>query len=140
MPGEKEIRAACRESVHRHLCSANQIASVMTFRQIKRMMSNDRFHHLVFEGAEQSTDPLDLIAVDATTLHGKRTSGVDSDNDHFLIRINRLEIVGNVAAVFSQRLKKAREDIMQRHIVISGHHNLRLRQSVEERARLTKLV
>jgi len=88
---------------------------------------------------EARAHALELRTVDAAVLERERTRAVQPEHGDLPVDERGLEIGADVAAVLVQRARKAREHVMQRHVVVARHDDARGRERVEERARRDEL-
>src|SRR4030095_6235422 len=84
--------------------------------------------------------PANLALVNAPAFYSHRARGVDAKNDDLTIRVRWGQVVGYVFSVLLQRQQESREHIMQRHIMISWNHDLRLRKRIEKGSRRFELI
>src|SRR6478672_679613 len=104
------------------------------------MMRNDDAYDLRCKVGESLVNPGDLSFINPPALYCQRASSVDTEHGYFFVVIKRSQVVGDVMAIFSQWLCKAREDIVQRNIMIPRHDDLRPWQTIQKGARFGKLV
>src|ERR1041385_4322917 len=140
MTGKEHVGAAISECFHRHSRATDEIALVVSLRQIKRMMANDDANDVVIKRAEYVAHGRHLFLVDSSALNGEGTCRVDTKNGDSVVLVERSQISGDEAPVLSQLFAKSRPDIVKRHIMIARHNNLRRRQAIEKRARFLKLM
>ena len=69
----------------------------------------------------------------------ERARGVDAEHRDLVVDERGLEVGVDVALVVAERAEEALPDVVERHVVVAGHHQLRHRQPVEEGARLLEL-
>src|SRR6185295_8612248 len=113
---------------------------VMSLWKVERMMGDDDSYYLRFKLGKFLAHPGDLSLVNAPTLNGERPRSIDPQHGNFIVVIKRSQVAGDVVSVFGQRLRKPREYVVQRDIVIPWHDDLRLRQTIEKSTRFRKLM
>ena len=126
--GEKKIRAAIRERLHSQPRATNQIGFIMSFRQIERVVCDHDLGYLVSKNTKFIAHPFDLESIDASSFNCQRSGRADSNDSNLVIKIKRPQVVGDKTSILVERLQKAREWIVQWHIVIAGNDDLRMRQ------------
>ncbi len=100
MAGKEQISSAISQSRYGHLCSTHQTALVVTFRQIKWMVSYDHFNDFVCQRAKLFTQTTNLSFVDASTLKDQLPCRIHPYDRHFFILVSGLQIGRDVALVF----------------------------------------
>jgi hypothetical protein len=108
--------------------------------QVEGVVGDDDLRHLVAERTQPFAYLPDLLLVDASVLDGQGAGGVDPEDGHLVVRVERFEVVGDVTAVLVERLEEAREDVVERDVVVARHDDLRRRQRVQKLARLPELL
>ena len=99
------------------------------------MVRDDDLHHRIGERIEARDDGCDLLLVDAPALEGERTRRVDADDGDLGVDERRLEIALHDALELAERAEEPFPDAIERHVVVAGNDDLRLRQAGEKGAR-----
>jgi len=112
-------------------------------RQIEGVMGDDDFchcrRHLLRQGGDAGADRIDLGPVDAATFEAHGAGGVDADDGDLVIDESRLQVVTDAAPVVAERLQRALQHSVKRHIVIAGNDHLRRGQAKQKGPRLAEL-
>src|SRR5436305_3639609 len=98
------------------------------------MMRNYYFNDAFAVIAEPLAQTLDLTLVNASVLARQRARRVHARDDHLVVLVKRFEIVRDEAPEFFERSVESRKHVPERHVVVAGHDDLRMRQPVEEGA------
>ena len=125
MAGKNEIHAAARKTGHGQVGSSDQPVKLTGSRQIEGMVGNYETRATRAARFEPGATVGDLPAVDAATLKGERPGGIDADDGDFVIGVEGFKVGGDVALVVAKGLHGARENVVQRHVVIARDDNLR---------------
>ena len=137
---KKQIHSAPCEHSHSHARAPYQVAFVLTFRQIEGMMGNYNLYDPGIASTKSLTHPRDLFFVDAPFFDRQRARGVDTQDRNLVVIVKRSQIVCDIASVFAQRLKETSSHIMERHVVVTRHNNLRVGQAIEKSTRFLELM
>src|SRR6266850_4876856 len=113
---------------------------MVSFRKVERMVGNHDLYHLRIAGVKPIAHPGNLIFIDTPSLDSQRPRRIDTHHRNLVVVIERLEIVSYIALVFAKWLQEAREDIMQRNVMIAWDDDLRFRQVIQKRACFFKLL
>lgn len=131
---------AARKASHGHVCSSDQTVKLVGFEQIEGMMGDDDARAILPACLQSRATPGDLLAVNAAILKGERAGGIDTHDRDFLIGVEGLEVLADVALVIPKGSKGAGKNVVQRHVVIARDDNLRGRERVQEFAGFLKLA
>src|SRR3954449_12704917 len=96
------------------------------------MMRHDNFYVAGGYGGKPKAKFPQLTAVDAAIFSGQSACGVHASHSHLFVNVPRLEILGDVLSEAIEHLKKARENVVQWHVVIAGDNELRKRNTIKE--------
>ena len=104
------------------------------------MVRDDDSEDIAAGRAQALAQALDLAHADAPVLARERPRRVQARDDHLPVLVKGFEVVRDVAPEFFERRAEAREHVPERHVVVAGDDDLRVRQGVEKGARLLKLA
>ena len=138
--GEQYVDAAAGEGRHRHARPSDQMPVVVTGGQIEWMMRDNDLGDTFAQRREAAPHARQLVFADPPSLERQRARGVDAQYRNLIVGKERLQVASNVAPVFVERLQHSAEHIVQLHIMIAGHHDLRRWQRVEKTTGLPKLL
>ena len=133
--GEQHVDAAAGERRHREVGAADPLVGVPAGGEVERVMGDDDLDDLVGQRRQRRAQTLQLLEVDAAVLDDERARGVDADDRELGVDEGRLQVGADVALVVGERPQHAREDVVERHVVVARHDDLRCRQAREEVAR-----
>src|SRR5919112_6860952 len=102
------------------------------------MMGHDNFGHAA-EGAEPLLHTRNLARVDPPAFESCRTRGIDSQYRDLRIAVKWFKVIADVTPVSGKLQGEAREDVIQRNVVIAGHDNFRKQYGIQEFPRGDKL-
>ncbi len=140
MSGEKQIGPDRGQLGHRHLRAPDQLLRVMIIRQIKGMVRDDDLDHVRRHGAETIGRLPDLSRVQPAAAEAERSGAVQAERRYFRIDEHRFQIVGDEPAISGQRPQEAPGHVVERHVVISRHHEAGARQRLKKITRLGELT
>src|ERR1700694_4772317 len=123
---------AAREASHSHVCASDQAVNFVGFGQIEGVMGDDDARAILAACFEPRATPGYLLVADAAIFKSERAGGIDSYNRDFIVAVERLELLADVALVISKRFHQAGQNIVQRYVVIPRDYNLRRRKSVQK--------
>src|ERR1700674_2775105 len=116
---------AARKASHSHVRVSDQTVNLMGFGQIEGMMGDDDARAILAACLEPRATPGDLLVADAAIFKGEGAGGIDSYDGDFIVAVERLQLIADVALVISKRFQHTRENVVQRYVVIARDHNLR---------------
>jgi hypothetical protein len=131
MPGQIDVNAAAGKARHGHRGPSDEFTGAIMLRHIERMMRDNDFQPICGRITERRFHALHLVYVHPAALDRKTSRGIQPGNRDFFVLIKRFEIRGDVVAIVVQSVREPGND-MRRHIMVSGNHDLRLRQRIEE--------
>ena len=140
MSCQQHVGTGPQEHAHRFLSPVHQVFLLEAFGQVERMVGDNELGHPLVQRRHALVQPLHLLPVDAAVLEGERTRGVDAGDGDLVIGVKRLQVRADELAVLGQRREEALEHVVERHVVVAGNHDLRLRQPVQELARRPEFV
>ena len=119
--------------------ASDQTVNLVGFGQIEGMMGDDDACAILAAGFEARATLGDLLPANAATLKGERAGGIDADDRDFIIGVEGLEVLADVALVIPKRFQSAGENVVKGHVVIARDDNLRGRESLQKLAGFLKL-
>ncbi len=137
---EQHIRFAGDKRLHRFARAARELPVLIGLGKVQRVMRDHDPRDLRRDAAEPLAKTRDLAPRQASPLESPRVRRVDPRDGNLVIRVEGLEVAADVAAVVGQRKGEASENIVERHVVVSGDDDQRAGESPEELARLLKLA
>ena len=139
MPGQQHIDWNLSEDFHGQSGAKHDPIAFDAGRQIERMMGDDNFDVCRRQGRKSGAQFCELLAIDPAVLARKRASRVDAGDGDLIVDIERLEVLGDETPETVELAKQSREDVVQRHVVISWNNDFRERDRIQECARFQEL-
>ena len=106
---------------------------------MERVVRHDNLHRLLARVLECLTCVSQVRRSDGAVLHREGSRGVEAHGHELLISVDGPQIGRDVAPVVAERIEEPAGDIVERHIVIARHYQLRTRQRIQECAGLAEL-
>src|SRR6185295_224667 len=103
-------------------------------------MRDQNLYDAGIKRTEFLSQPCNLSPVDAPAFDSERSRRVYSEYRDLIISIKRPQVIGDVAPILFQRLRESSKYIVQGNVVITRHHDLRLRERIQEFARRFELM
>lgn len=138
MPREHDVRAAIHESADRAGSPAHERLAGLR-RLLKRVMGDQHAELRGHAGLEAGAGPADRRARDAAALPSVGIDRVQAHDEHLVVLETRLEVAGDGAPMANEGVEEPDGEVVERHVVISRHHETARRQAVEEAAGLREL-
>ncbi len=130
MPREDHVGTAVGQFVDGPLGAAHQFLRILG-RVLHRVM-HDHHAHPPLLGGEAPPDPRERARAEPSLLPGQRIDRVGAHHDHLVILPAGLQIAAEPAAIALPGLHEADVEIVERHVVIAGHHQHRWLQRGHE--------
>ena len=130
--GEKHVNAFARKLLDRFRTWTRASKWRAGMWLVERMVGHQNTNYGRRELLEQMENAAQLAPPDSSAADGERARRIRANQGDFIVDLKRREVVGHVPTVLTQRTEEPGEHVVQRHIVVAGHEQLRLRQGVEE--------
>ena len=112
----------------------------MAWGQIERVMRHHDLPDAIGKPAELSFHPQHLPLIDTPAFDDEPPGGIDAGNRDFIIEVERLQVIGNILLVDVKPTSKPRIDVVQRHVMIPRHDDLRCWKRPQERTGFFELT
>ena len=99
----------------------------------ERMVGDEHAQATVAGGREPALERVDVGAGD-TAVRGRGARGVDAPHHEHVVDVRWRQVVVDHPAVAPKRREESADEVIQRHVVVAGHHQPRRGQLVEEAA------
>ena len=139
MAGQQQVHATFGKHLQCQRRAVDQVILVEMLGQVKWMVRDDDARQTGRQTAQAFTQDIDLLVADAAILERQGAGRVDAQHGDFLVHVFGRQIVRHMAPVFHQRRQKAGKDVIQGHVMVARHDDLRPRQAVEKNPRLLEL-
>ena len=96
------------------------------------MMRDDDARQTGRQTAQAFPQGIDLLVADAAILERQGAGRVDAQHGDFLVHVLGRQIVRHMAPVLHQRRQEAGKDVVEGHVMVARHDDLRPRQAVEK--------
>jgi len=130
MPGQQYIDWNLSEDFHGQSGTKHDPIAFHSGRQIEGMMGDHNFDVCRRQGCKSGAQFCELLTVDPAVLARKRASCVDAGDANLIIDIERLEVLGDETPETVELAKHSREDVVQRHVVVSWNNDFRERDCI----------
>ena len=92
------------------------------------------------DAAQALGRPPDLARVQPSAAERQRARAVQAHHRDLFVDVDRFEIVGDELPVAPERAQEAPREVVERHVVIAWHHQVRALERLDERPGFGKLI
>src|SRR5229473_470545 len=102
-------------------------------------MRDDDLDQVGRDRPETLCGPAYLIVAQSASPKGQRTRTVQTQHDHLSVQEHWFKVGGHEAAIAREGPREARDDVVERNVVVTWHDQARKRKRLEECPRVGEL-